>query len=435
MTHDDLKNKSPEELIELIRAGEHRLQQLAQLEEEHRQAEQRLEESERRYRTLTENIALGLYRRTAGTAGQLVMVNRAMVDMFRYDSCEELLDIPIRDLYWDPAECIAFSARMYKDRQVIRQQLKMKRRDGTPIWVAVTATVICQEAEEVTFFDGILEDITERKQIEAEKALRQQQLIHADKMISLGVLVSGVAHEINNPNQFIVTNLSPLRRCMEDALPILDRYAQSEGDFMLGGRRYSMRRKQMQEMFGNIAKGAERIRNIVNELRDYARENPCDTLETVHLNNVVQSALALLSPLIKKHTRHFTVLYAQDLPPIQGIYQRLEQVLINLIQNACQALNNPKDSITVRTYHDLEQQAVCVEITDTGIGIEAEDLLHVTDPFFTTKRSSGGSGLGLSISSSIMKEHHGSLTFESQPGQGTTALVSLSVNPSQEVIS
>jgi len=399
--------------------------QLGQSHQKWRQAKQQLDDSERRYQTLTQNIALGLYRRIAGTGGKLVMVNTALVRLFRYESQDELLGTPITDLYWNPSECMDFSAKMLKDRQVIRQELKMKRKDGTPIWIAVTATVIHGDDQAPAYFDGIMEDITERKQIEADKQMRQQQLMQADKMITLGILVSGVAHEINNPNQFIVSNLAPLKRCVDDALPILERYYEDHGDFMMGGRRYSHRRKQIPDMFANISKGSVRIKNIVTELRDYAREQPADASEIIHINSVVQSALALLANLIKKSTKHFSTQYGEAIPPLKGDYQRIEQVLINLIQNGCQALKDPQNTLSVTTYYDTALQQICAEITDTGVGIPPEDLKHILDPFFTRKRDKGGTGLGLSISSSIVQKHKGKLEFDSQVGKGTTVLLSL----------
>ena len=270
-----------------------------------------------------------------------------------------------------------------------------------------------------------MEDITERKQIEVEKQMRQQQLMQADKMITLGILVSGVAHEINNPNQFIVSNLAPLKRCMDDALPILERYYEDHGDFILGGRRYSHRKQQIPDMFANISKGSARIKNIVTELRDYARAHPTDSAELIHINSVVQSALALLANLIKQSTHHFQIQYVEAIPPMKGDYQRIEQVLINLIQNGCQALQDVEDTLSVRTYYDTDKEQVCVEIVDTGVGISPEDLKHILDPFFTSKRHTGGTGLGLSISSSIVEKHGGQLKFESELGKGTTVLLIL----------
>jgi len=193
----------------------------------------------------------------------------------------------------------------------------------------------------------------------------------------------------------------------------------------MGGRKYSHRKEQIHEMFDNIIKGSDKIRNIVNELRDYAREQPLDSTETIQINNVVKSALALLNNLILKSTEKFQVSFGKDIPLINGDYQRLEQVLINVIQNGCQALQNKDKAITVRTYHDPSRHAVIVEITDEGIGISEEDLKHIKDPFFTTKRSSGGTGLGLSISASIIEKHKGTLDFESKPGKGTAVTIVL----------
>ena len=194
---------------------------------------------------------------------------------------------------------------------------------------------------------------------------------------------------------------------------------------MMGGRRYSHRRKQIPDMFANISKGSVRIKNIVTELRDYAREQPADASEIIHINSVVQSALALLANLIKKSTKHFSTQYGEAIPPLKGDYQRIEQVLINLIQNGCQALKDPQNTLTVTTYYDTALQQICAEITDTGVGIPPEDLKHILDPFFTRKRDKGGTGLGLSISSSIVQKHKGKLEFDSQVGKGTTVLLSL----------
>jgi len=175
--------------------------EIKSLKEEYKKIKKQLEDCERRYKTLTENIALGLYRRTAGPDGRMVMVNAAFTQIFRYNSTEELIESPITELYWDPSECIEFSAKLVADQQVIKQQLKMRRKDGTPIWASVTATVIRDTDGDPAFFDGVIEDITERKQAEAQAVLHQKQLLQADKMITLGILVSGIAHEINNPNQ------------------------------------------------------------------------------------------------------------------------------------------------------------------------------------------------------------------------------------------
>ncbi len=401
--------------------------EIQRLQEKLNKTKQQLDTCRREYKTLTQNIALGLYRRTPGPEGKLIMVNDALVQMFDYDSASELIEAPITNLYWTPSECIQFSSKMLANQQVIKQELKMKRRDGSPIWVAVTATVVRDTEGNPECFDGVMEDITDKKKAEEEAALQQKQLMQADKMISLGILVSGIAHEINNPNQFITSHLAPLKKCWKDVLPILDKYHSEMGDFLMAGRKYSVRRDQIDSMFSNMEKGSERIKNIVSELRDYAREQPFAMNETIEINSVVHSALALLGNLIKKSTNQFSVSYGKNIAPIMGDYQRLEQVLINIIQNSCQALPDKERAISVATYGDSEDHHVVVEVTDEGVGISEQDLKHVKDPFYTTKRERGGTGLGLSISNSIVEKHRGELLFSSKVGKGTTVKLMLPV--------
>jgi len=386
-----------------------------------------LRDTERHFEILIDNLPLGIYRRTCGANGRVVMANRAFLRMLEYSTVEEVRRIPVAQLYWDPSECDDFSSSVVSNEEVLEGELKLKRKDGEPIWAAVTATLVCDANGKPAFFDGIIENITQKKQLEEEAAIRQQQLAQADKMISLGILVSGVAHEINNPNQFIVSHISPLKRTWEDALPILDRYYKDHGDFMLGGRKFSVRRGQVPEMFAGILDGSQRVKSIVGELRDYAREHPVAVTETMDLNNVVKSALSLLSNLIKKSTKHFSVTYGANLPLIIGDYQRIEQVLINLIQNSCQSLPEVDCEVSVTTYYDAKDNAVVAKVVDVGTGIRPEDIARITDPFFTTKRSSGGTGLGLSVSAAIIEEHRGALAFESTLGAGTTATMSLPV--------
>jgi polar amino acid transport system substrate-binding protein len=128
-----------------------------------------------------------------------------------------------------------------------------------------------------------------------------------------------------------------------------------------------------------------------------------------------------------KSTNHFSVTYGNNLPVLKGNFQRFEQVMINLIQNACQALPDNQKAIFVSTSYDEKKPSIVVEVEDEGTGITSEMLSHITDPFYTTKSDSGGLGLGLSISSRIVREHGGTLTFTSEPGKGTKAEIVLPV--------
>jgi polar amino acid transport system substrate-binding protein len=237
-----------------------------------------------------------------------------------------------------------------------------------------------------------------------------------------------VAHEINNPNSFIMLNAPLLQEAWESAMPILEEYYEENGDFLLGGMKYTEVRKSFPGLFAGISDGSKRIKQIVLDLKNYVRADTADLTQSVDINVVLDSAVSLVSHMIKASTYHFSIAYGKNLPVLRGNVQRLEQVLINLIQNACQALPDKNKGIIVSTSVDEEMDSIVVRVQDEGLGIEPETLSHITDPFFTTKHHSGGVGLGLSISSSIIEQHGGKLSFRSESGQGTTAEIILPVD-------
>ncbi len=258
-----------------------------------------------------------------------------------------------------------------------------------------------------------------------ELALRQQQLIQADKMTSLGILVSGVAHEINNPSSLLLLNLPLLKEAYQDIEEILEQHYQEQGDFYLAGLAYSRMRDELPAMLDDMLAGSQRIRRIVEDLRDFARQKPADLSEIVSLNAVLATAIRLTDNSIRSACHHFQVSYGEDLPPLRGNAQRIEQVIINLIVNACQSLDSPDRPISVRTGYEPKTGMLHLDVQDQGCGIAPENLARLSDPFFTTKREQGGTGLGLSISTTIVQEHGGHLRFASAPGKGTCATLSL----------
>ena len=264
-------------------------------------------------------------------------------------------------------------------------------------------------------------DIKARKKAEKEAEQRRRQLIEADKMVSLGILVAGVAHEINNPNNFITMNAPILHSAWEDFLPILEEHYRKHGDFPVAGIPFSEMRQHIPELFSGILDGSERIRKIVFNLRDYARQGISDMDQEIDLNTALRAALVLLANPLKKATDHLSIRYGEGLPQVRGNFQRAEQVIINLLQNAYQSLASPDKRLTVSTGQEPKNGTAFVEVADQGCGISPKNLKRILDPFFTTKRDGGGSGLGLSISAGIMEEHGGRLEFNSQPGKGTIA--------------
>jgi signal transduction histidine kinase len=256
----------------------------------------------------------------------------------------------------------------------------------------------------------------------------QQQLMQADKMIALGTLVSGVAHEINNPNNFILLNSEILSRTWQDIEPILKKHAETDEDFLLAGVPYTEAKENIPGFISDIHQGAERIKNIVQNLKDYARPTaaaPAAPAEDIDIAAVIQSAVNLAANHIKKYTQNFSVEIQEGLPPVKGNSQQLEQVMINLILNSLQALPDKTKSAAVTAEYLENENQILIRVKDEGTGILPKDLDQVFNPFFTTRRDTGGLGLGLSICATIIKDHRGQIQLESRVGEGTTVLITL----------
>ncbi len=268
----------------------------------------------------------------------------------------------------------------------------------------------------------------------AELHEHQRQLIQADKMSSLGVLVSGVAHEINNPASLLLLNLPLLKDAWRDAQPVLDKHHKEHTELQIANLDYSRIKDELPLVIEDMCEGAHRIKRIVEDLKDFARYDAEEHNELTDINIVVQAAIRLVENSIRKSTDHFTVNYGREVPPVYANGQRIEQVVVNLLVNACQALSTREQGITVNIVFDKKLQQVYVAIQDEGVGIEDEDIHRLTEPFFTTKRERGGTGLGLSVSATIIKTHGGVLEFSSKKNSGTMAKIVLPV-PKHEAVS
>ncbi|HTP60092.1 MAG TPA: ATP-binding protein [Spirochaetia bacterium] len=268
-------------------------------------------------------------------------------------------------------------------------------------------------------------EAAERKRALEELRLHQDKLIQADKMASLGILVSGVAHEINNPNGLILLNMPILKEVYQDAVEVLESRFRLSGDFPLGGLPYSRMRNEVPHMLDEMLEGAKRIKRIVEELKDFARKDDNSGSDLFDLNQVAQAAVRLVESSIRKATVNFSAEYAAEIPLVRGNPQRIEQVVVNLLLNACQALPSTERRIAVATFRVSNARIVVLTVTDEGVGIASEHIPRLTDPFFTTKRETGGTGLGLSVSAGIVNEHGGTLKFNSAPGAGTTVILTL----------
>ena len=289
------------------------------------------------------------------------------------------------------------------------------------------ARIATEGAESAILISGI--DVTQKHLAEQHERLQHEKLIQTDKMTTLGVLVSGVAHEINNPNNYIRLNSENLAAIWQELEPLVEQCTPFQENPTVRGFSYTELTAQMRRMIRAITEGADRIAAIVTSLKDFAREQPGELTQVVDVNNVVRSSLLILSNMIKNATDHFTVCYGDNLPALRGNFQRIEQVVINIIGNGCQALADKSSPLGVTTAWLPHRQQVHVTVQDAGGGIPDEIMKRIFDPFFTTRRETGGTGLGLPIAYRIMKEHGGELQVDSREGAGTTVTLVFPVAP------
>lgn len=290
--------------------------------------------------------------------------------------------------------------------------------------IPVEATFAMMTTQEgSTNFLMAARDITEKRKIATQAKLQQEQLLQTDKMASLGTLVSGVAHEINNPIASVMLNIQVFQKFWHHVLPVLDQHHQQDGHFEVSGMAYPQLRERIPKLLEFSMDGVVRVKRIVGDLKDFASPRPADVVDNVDLNLVVEKSVGLVSSLIKKTTADFKTHYGTGLPIFKGNSHRLEQVVINLLVNACQATCEANRPLRVTTGYQEKTDELFIEVRDSGQGIPPEIIRRIKDPFFTTKRDDGGTGLGLAISDTIVRDHGGRLIFRSQAGVGTIVTV------------
>jgi PAS domain S-box-containing protein len=318
------------------------------------------------------------------------------------------------------------------EETLVRQDFICLRKDQTEIIVSLRARRMLLQGGAVTYCS--FRDVTERVR-QAEKTREiQARLIQTNKMTSLGLLVSGVAHEINNPNNFISANCEILAKISEDMLKALEEYSSEQGDqgIYLGGIPLQELGDQTRRLIEGIGTGSRRVTDIVTNLKGFARQERTQQKHEVDVSQVARSAVSLMDHELIKFTDNFHLELAEHLPPVSGHGQQLGQVIINLLLNACQALPGRGSGVWLATGFDPVKDLVTISVRDEGKGMPEDVSNRVLEPFFSTKLDSGGTGLGLSISDSIVKEHGGVLEFSSNPGEGTTFTVKIPAARPQE---
>lgn len=264
-----------------------------------------------------------------------------------------------------------------------------------------------------------------RLEVQTEKKQIMARLIQTNKMTSLGLLASCMSHEINNPNATIGLSAHYLSLAWHDALPLLKRSAEEEGDFSLGGIPFSASEHEVIGCVDKIHTNSKRIAQVVQDLRNYSLGMDSEFTPGIDVNVLVASALTILRCYNRQSDTNLLVDTAPELPRITGNQQQLEQVVVNLLMNAQQALPKGKGNVRVVTAYDETAHQVTISVADDGEGIAEEVRSRLMEPFVSTRISDGGSGLGLYISNFIVSEHNGCLEFQSDVGKGTTVTIRL----------
>ncbi len=268
-----------------------------------------------------------------------------------------------------------------------------------------------------------------RMEVQEERRKIMAKLIQTNRMTSLGLLISSIAHNINTPNGVIKLAGQHLAGSWKDAMPILEQVTKEEGDFTLGGLPFGVAKGEIKGAIEAILNNAERVERVIQDLRAYNLGERNELSAGVSVNRVVEEALTIIRAYGRQGEISITPTLAPSLPEITGNQHQLEQVVVNLLLNAMQAMPNNKGMVTVRTEHFHEANEVLIIVTDQGEGISATVRKHLFEAFFSTRIDKGGSGLGLYISNFIVSEHKGRLSINSEQGAGTVATVHLPLNP------
>jgi len=388
-------------------------------------AERALRESDARFRQIFEQSEDAIMFFKPETC-DIIDVNTTCTHLFGYSKSEiissQLADLFIREDF----DRVSNTIREIDSGTPARMEnFTGVHKNGTKFILSIRGKLMILNGINVVFCS--FRDITSRVRLEKEAKDIQARLIQTNKMTSLGLLVSGVAHEINNPNNFIMSNSRLLANTWDDTLKILRQYHKEHGDFYLGGLPFAELDEHTPKLFSGIMDGSRRINEIVNNLKRFYRQEQSEEGHLFDINQVTNSAISLLHHELINYTENFHTDLADDLPSIKGNAQQLGQVIINLLMNACQSLPERTRSISLTTELDAEHAFVVLSITDEGRGMSLEDSRKIMDPFFTTKLDSGGTGLGLSICRSIIMEHKGILEFDSEPEKGSTFIVKLPI--------
>jgi PAS domain S-box-containing protein len=362
---------------------------------ERRSATDALARSEQRFRQLVEHAPDAVF---INNGRRLAFANPAAARMLGYPDVESLLAIDPRTLF-SPEDGKSMAAR---SQEMVRtgkglppRDYPTRRRDGS--WVLTEVQSMPIEWEGAPAILGFARDVTSRKEMES-------RLAQTERLAALGTLLAGIAHEMNNPLSYTLLGI-------EQALAQLERLSAPAADVA-----------RLREVLDSALHGATRVAAVIGQIRASSRPD-VDEQGPVDVKGVLESALRVTHNEL--HHRAHLATDLEDAPPVQGSAQRLEQVFLNLLVNAVQALPDGRADNAIRVSLRAAGGQVVIEVRDNGVGIADDVRPRIFDPFFTTKPVGLGLGLGLSICHGIVTNHGGTIAVESALGHGTTFRVVL----------
>jgi signal transduction histidine kinase/ActR/RegA family two-component response regulator len=355
---------------------------------------------------LFESVQVGVYIGTLSpTASKTLSANPHLKLIFGYPGDAPASRVRPFDLerFVDPQARTALIERLTADGTVTDYVLRLKRADDTTVWVELTGRADPPDKRGALKIVTFVRDVSERRKLDDQTRSLHHQLLQAEKMAALGQTISGVAHELNNP---LATILSWAERLSQRS--DLDSTAQRGVSIVLSE--------------------AERASRIVRNLLTFARKRQT-TRMMVEVNRVIRETLALRAYEQRVNNVEVVVALAEGLPQVFADGHQIQQVLLNLVINAEQAMTSAsgRGVLVVRTWHDAQRNAIVIEVNDDGPGIPEGVQPKIFDPFFTTKEVGQGTGLGLTVAYAIVQEHGGRLRLESREGGGASFYVELPI--------